>query len=123
MVRIMRAEIRSVISTDIGSTAVEDYRPEDPNDVYLLVRLSLGSDDGAPGEDIFDIVVCTPRALTQRLTSERHIWGRYHLIVATWDWNYIRSVIERLIENACATDWVSIMEQLRGYGDWVDYRQ
>jgi len=115
----MKVEIRELFSTDTGSTALDEYSPGDPANVGILVRSVLGVSE-EPGEDSFDVMVCTPNWLADHLHHhpERHIFGRHHLIVQRWDYVELRKIITGLIERLDGQDWHEFGTRLDGYMHW-----
>jgi hypothetical protein len=71
-----------------------------------------------PGEESFDVVVCTPRWL-QSLTSEQGpVVGRHHLVVNSWDWPQIRSFLTRAVEAHEAPTWGELAPKIGQIGRW-----
>ena len=74
----MRAVVRSVY-LDPDPRGL----PADPSEFLLLARLFVGPSDG-PGEESFDVEVCTPEWLARRCAAEGYVDGR-HTVVMTLD--------------------------------------
>ena len=54
--------------------------PDNPADFFLTVRLFVDPVDG-PGEESFDLVVCSPEWLARCCRTEGMVSGLHHLIV------------------------------------------
>jgi hypothetical protein len=65
----VKGELRGLYSPDIPETDLESFRPEDGDNFALLVTAFVGPSD-APGEEMFDFVVCTPRWLAEHPARE-----------------------------------------------------
>lgn len=116
----MRASVRRLHSPDAD---LEAFRPEDPEDVGILVQVIAGPADG-PGEESFDVVVCTPRWLVGCLRGKGPLVGRHHLIVERFDAAQIRDYITSAVEEEEAPTWRELAERLGRLGRWEfeDYR-
>lgn len=110
----MKATVRHLHSPDAD---LETFSPEDPEDVGLLVQVIAGPADG-PGEESFDIVVCTPAWLDRQVRRSGPLLGRHHLVVARWDGDEVRRFVTRLVEAEHAADWPALAERLGRYGHW-----
>jgi len=60
----MKAVIRSLHSPDVED--LETFEPEEPDLFGALIQMMVGPADG-PGEESFDVVVCTPRWLANEI--------------------------------------------------------
>jgi hypothetical protein len=100
------------------------FLPEDPENVGILVQMMVGPSDG-PGEESFDVVVCTTRWLDSRLEEEGVIWGRHHLIVSFFDLSDVLGLLRRRVESESADTWDELAHRLARVGQWEfeDYRE
>jgi hypothetical protein len=71
----MRAVVRRFHSPDAD---LDRYVPDDREDVGLLVQMLVGPAE-KPGEESFDVVVCTPRWLDRWVREDGPLIGRHHL--------------------------------------------
>ena len=72
----MKASVRTFHSPDVDLVT---HRPGDPGDVGVLIQILAGP-SGGPGEESFDVLVCTPRWLDRRLRDVGPIVGRHYQI-------------------------------------------
>lgn len=110
----MRATVRSISSPDVD---VRDYVPVDAHDDGVLLRVAAGPDNG-PGEETFDVLVCTPLWLQGRVRRDGPQVGRHLLIVDPMD---VGAAVDFLRERFEATDgesWSEIGEKLARLGRW-----
>lgn len=116
----MRAAIRWLGNLDIDD--LETWYPEGESWV-LGLRILAGPDDG-PGEESFDVTICSPAWLSQRVRREGVVDGRHHLVVERFDWPSLRSYIERYVAQCEAGTWREIAGKLARLGHWEfeDYR-
>lgn len=110
----MRAHVREVYSPDID---VERYTPLNPHDDGQWVRFIIGPDN-APGEESFDVLVCTPAWLSDVISTDGPQIGRHHLIVDPMDLNEAITFLRRRFESLTAADWDGLAEKLSRIGHW-----
>lgn len=115
----MRAEIRSIYSTDVDD--LDGYRPSDAA-FCVPVRFLIGP-AGAIGEESFDVLVCSPRWLGQQLELAPVYAPRHHLIVKYFDFAAVRRYVEGRVAQCSGTTWTEVAEQLArlGYWEFEDY--
>ncbi len=117
----MRAVVRSLLLDP-------DPRelPSDPDEFVLLARLFVGPSDG-PGEESFDVEVCTPEWLARRCAAEGFVDGRHTVIttVDTFTEDGLRSFLTRRVENTSGETWHEVAEKVVRLGLWEfeDYRE
>lgn len=84
----------------------------------MLIQALVGPDDG-PGEESFDIEVCTPAWLVARFEEG---WpplpGCGRLIVARYDWPLIEHTLRRHISYLKAPTWHELALKLSRLGRW-----
>lgn len=115
----MRAAIRSI---DLDPDPRQ--LPADPAEFLLLARRYVVPSDG-PGEESFDVEVCTPEWLAQRCTTEVFDNGSHKFIttIDTFSETALRLALTRLVENASGTTWHEVAEKLARFGlcEFEDY--
>lgn len=116
----MKAAVKRFHSPDAD---LESYTPTDAGDVGVLVQIMAGPAD-RPGEESFDVVVCTPRWLAGRADADGPIIGRHHLVVEAWDWPRIRAFLTDEVETHEAPTWQELAGLIGRVGRWEfeDYR-
>ncbi|GAA1941060.1 Imm8 family immunity protein [Agromyces allii] len=117
----MRATLRSLaFEPDPASLSAE------PTEFSLHARFIVGPTDG-PGDESFDITVCTPEWLARACSAAGGIYdARHHVVVnldefdkrAVHDWLALR------VECVEGDTWAEIAERLGRLGHWEfeDYR-
>lgn len=95
----------------------DNYSSLPPGHFGLLVQAMIGP-EGAPGEESFDFVVCTPSWLAERVADDGYVFGRHYLIVKSFDLAVIRTAIVDLCKQASGPDWESVANYLSRFGKW-----
>ncbi len=110
----MRAVVRSV-SLDPDPRDLT----ADPGEFLLLARLMVGPSDG-PGEESFDVEVCTPDWLARRCAAEGFIEGRHKVVttVDTFTESGLRSFLTRRVENVHGQTWREVADKVARLGHW-----
>ena len=87
------------------------------------VRLYVGP-SGGPGEESFDIFVCTPDWLEQEVAERGHRWGRSMLVVAQFDLVEVEKIVKARVATIDGADWSEVARRLALLADWEfqDYR-
>jgi Immunity protein 8 len=116
----VRAGVRRFHSPD---AELDFYVPEDSEDVGLLVQMMVGP-AGKPGEESFDVLVCTPRWLDRRVREGGPLIGCHHLVIERWDAARIRHYLTDAVESEEAPTWPELAIKISRIGKWEfeDYR-
>ncbi len=116
------SEVRALHSPDICQ--LQSDAPHDITNFGILVQALVGP-SGEPGEESFDVVVCTPAWLAQELSQSEYLYGRHHLIVERYDYCLIRRALDETFGGVTGATWAEVAERLARFGHWEfeDYRQ
>src|SRR4051812_21882126 len=116
----MRAVLRRLHSPDVADLPA--FAPESAEFGFLL-QLMIGPEDG-DGEESFDLVVCTPGWLAQRLV-DRPLLGRGYLFVQEYRFQALESYLRRLVEQVEGTSWGEVAGKLSRFALWEfeDYQE
>lgn len=92
----------------------------------FLARLYVGPSDG-PGEESFDVQVCSPEWLAARCAEQGFVDGR-HMVVTSLDRFSeagLRSFLTRRVENQSGDTWHEVAAKVARLGLWEfeDYRE
>ncbi|WZO43478.1 immunity 8 family protein [Microbacterium sp. LWO13-1.2] len=95
----------------------------DPSDDGQWIRLLIGPDIG-PGEESFDILVCTPRWLARRVEESGPILGRHMLVMSSLNLSEAVRVLRTAAESVSGEMWRDVVFELAQIGFWEfqDYR-
>jgi hypothetical protein len=93
--------------------------PGDAVSFVFGVQLLVGPADG-PGEESFELTVCSPEWLAERCRSGGPVNGLHHVIVGwdTCDERVLRSWLEARVHAVEAATWAGVAGQLRFLGGW-----
>jgi hypothetical protein len=118
---MMRGAIRRFHSPDVD---LETFRPTRADDCGILVQVLVGPADG-PGEESFDVVVCTPRWLERQVREDGPLLGRHHLVMDKYDVARMRSFLTEEIESLEASTWSELASKIGRIGKWEfeDYEE
>lgn len=118
----MKPEIKAIYSFDIED--LETYKPPDATSFAFHLRLIAGP-QSEPGEESFDLRVCTPNWLLENHAREDVIIGRHLLIVMEYDYQRILKTITKFLETCTGNTWTEVAEKLGrlGYWEFEDYTE
>ena len=111
----MRAVLKSLSLDPDPSTL-----PADPSEFVLLARMIVGP-AGAPGEESFDVTVCSPEWLAETCREVGGICGaRHHLVVSLDDFDVrvLRAWLAARVQDVEADTCPEIGERLGQLGSW-----
>ena len=118
----MKPEIKSIYSFDVED--LETYKPTDPTSFAFHLRLIAGP-QSEPGEESFDMKVCTPKWLLENHGAEEVIIGRHLLIVMEYNYRRIVKRIKEFCDTCTGDTWTEVAEKLSrlGYWEFEDYTE
>ena len=113
----MKPALRRLHSPDADD--LQAYAPSSPS-FSLLVQILVGPSDG-PGEESFDVVVCSPEWLADRGGPTI---GRHHIIGTRYDYDELLTLILDDLEGCDGKDWAEVGAKVGRLGRWEfeDYR-
>lgn len=111
----MRPQLKAVHSPDVED--LESFASPDAERFGVLVQLMIGP-EGEDGEEAFDVVICTPLWLAERLKEADVLDLRHHLLVGSWEWNAILNHIQRFLSSVEASSWLEVASIVARMGKW-----
>jgi hypothetical protein len=115
----VRAALRSIDLEPDPRTLADD------DDFAFRVRLIVGPSDG-PGEESFDLTVCSPAWLVAQVASKGFIDGRHLLITTIESFSEadLRAYLTKRIAGVSGETWNEVANNLARLGHWEfeDYR-
>jgi hypothetical protein len=111
----MRAVLRSLHSPDIPDLA--HFMPEGRDDFAFLLQMLIGPQD-APGEESFDVFVCTPKWLLDHHQPRDIVEGRHKLIVLEYDFRRLNDFITRWVGACEGATWQELAQRIGRLGRW-----
>ena len=118
----MRARLRRLHSPDVFDLRV--YRPPAADSFAFLLQVIVGP-EGEPGEESFDIMVCTPRWLEQNHEKGDIVIGRHLLLVFEYDYDRLVRFVKTHVEQSSGETWFEVAQKLGRLGKWEfeDYQR
>jgi hypothetical protein len=118
---MVTAKVKALYSLEVDN--LEQYAPDAPDRFLLQIRAIVGP-KGAPGEESFDIRVCTPAWLADVCEAEGFVVGRHYVVVAKYDFAALKSVVTKLIESCSGNSWQEVAQKVAriGYWEFEDYQ-
>jgi immunity protein 8 of polymorphic toxin system len=107
----MKPALRRLHSPDADD--LREFVPSSPA-FSLLVQVLVGPSDG-PGEESFDVVVCSPEWLAER---GRPIIGLHHIIVTRYHYDELLGVVLDYLDHCDGKDWGEVATKVGRLGRW-----
>jgi len=111
----MEAALKGLSSSDIPD--IEKYQPLHDDNFGFVLRALVGP-SGHPGEESFDITVCTPKWLEEQYGSSEAVLGLHKLIVFRYDYLELRRFIEKYLMHCSGNSWPEIAQKVALLGQW-----
>jgi hypothetical protein len=120
---VVRADLKRMYSIELP-VSLEKHCPADPENFGLSIRLEVGL-VGSDATDLFDLFVCTPYWIKERLAQEGAAWGRHTLLIPKYDYDLIVQAITKRTDACQGKDWPEIANKLARFTAWEfeDYQQ
>jgi hypothetical protein len=112
--RMMRAGLLQIVFDPDPRTL-----PRDAAGFAFGARLMIGR-QGGPGEESFDLTVCSPEWLAERCRNGEPINGLHHVIVdwESFDKRVLRRWLQDRVDAVGAATWQGIADRLGRIGWW-----
>jgi Immunity protein 8 len=117
----MIAEIKHLYSPD-----VEDLPHWNPGSEEFAILLQIiAGPAGSPGEESFDVTLCSPAWIVRQAAKEKIIQGRHLLIATEYDYTLISDFISEYVSSCQGQTWQEIASKLARIGRWEfeDYQE
>jgi hypothetical protein len=111
----MRAELKRLHSPDIEN--LRDYLPKDQHNFGFLLQLIAGP-LSEPGEESFDVFVCTPEWIELHHPPTEIVIGRHILIVFEYDFDRLFRFLQEYFSRCSGSTWQEIAVKLSRLGKW-----
>ena len=111
----MRAVLRRLHSPDVYDLAA--FRSSEKDNFAFLLQILVGPDTG-PGEESFDVFVCTPRWLLDNHSDEEIVIGTHKLIMFSYDYERLYRFIQEKLSEARGSNWQELASRLARLGRW-----
>lgn len=116
----MKAELKGIHSPDVDLT---DSGAEPAVDA-LLVQLMIGPEN-APGEEAFDLIVCTPEGRARDVDPQGSEPNEFTLVLDRIDIALIRRYVDDFLRDLERPTWEELATEIGRIGKWEfrDYRR
>jgi hypothetical protein len=110
----MRAELRRIHSPDVA-----DLRSWSPpaEEFAVLIQLVVGP-SGEPGEESFDVTLCTASWLARRAGSDGVIDARHHVVMESYDYDRVEQYFTRRVSACEGATWREVAAKVGRIGRW-----
>lgn len=118
----MTPKLRGFHSPDVAD--FDNYEPANKTDFFFLLQIIVGPNDG-PGEESFDVVVCSPNAFAREIGPETIEMGRHHLFMNNYSHDALVSFIRQYCDRCSGATWDDVAAKLGRLGKWEfeDYHE
>ena len=114
----MKAVIVRYHSSDIYE--LESYKPEQEDFFGFSLQMEIGSSE-VGGEEIFELLVCTPRWIEEKLLYEDVVFGEHLLIVRRYAFDQIHQKLSAYVSQIEEDSWVQVALKIDRIAHW-EYR-
>jgi hypothetical protein len=118
---MINAKVRGIFSVEMDE--LELHVPLDTQNFSAVVRVMVGPRDG-DGEESFDINVCSPEWLKERVELDGFALGLHRLFIESYDPARIRKLITKFVEKYSGESWQELGLKLSriAYWEFQDHR-
>lgn len=89
----MKPIIKHLHSPDIEN--LKDFKQAEGSSFGFLLQIFIGPEN-SPGEETFDVTICSPEWLVQNLEKDRFLIGRHYLISKNFDYENFLSFFQNI---------------------------
>ncbi len=110
--RKVEPELKLLQSPDVPD--LKQFEPSGP--FGILVQAIIGPGD-SPGEESFDIILCTPEWFAAHTTGPVTS-GRHYLFVETFNFEILEAYLRNYCSRCADTSWSLVAQKLGRLGKW-----
>lgn len=115
----MTPVIRYILSPDIEN--LEDLIMPPGSKFCFFLQMIVGPDNG-PGEESFDIHICSPSWLEEKLKNDpyknSYLIGRHYLFLYDFNYDKVFSILSKIINGCKGNTWNECALKLSRFGYW-----
>ena len=118
---MMTAQIKRLHSPDVYDLVT--YVPSPGDKFGFLLQMIVGP-DGEDSEESFDLTVCTPSWLAEKLGPSELLIGRHYLLIHRYEYPRLKRFLMDYCAKCEGQSWTEVAEKLGRIGKWEfeDYR-
>jgi hypothetical protein len=115
------AELKRLHSPDVED--LSEWTPE--SDEFAILLQIMAGPEGSPGEESFDVTLCTPAWIKSQAEREGIVEGRHLLIISQYSYDRLHRYISKYLSSCKGDTWQEVAARLARFGHWEfeDYRQ
>jgi Immunity protein 8 len=116
----LSAKLKRLHSPDVYD--LDSFAPTDQEKFVIFIQAMFGPSEGE-GEESFDIIVCNPEWLKQKVAQEKVYNARNHLIVNSFNVNELKEYLNNYAQSCLGRNWLEVAAKLAEIGRWefADY--
>lgn len=111
----MKAVLKQIFSLVVDD--LETFSPKIKDHFGFSIRLVFEGDTGL-GEDCFDVVVCSPKWISQQLNKVGILNARHHLVMSEFDYPKLISYVREFTLTCRGEEWSDVAKKLSRLGKW-----
>lgn len=111
----MKIKIKRLHSPDIQD--LQQFSPLEKDNFGFLLQVMIG-EKGQEGEESFDIMVLTPKWLTENYNNNDIVFGFHHIIMFDYNYQLLLNKLINYIENINADNWDEFGNKINLIGKW-----
>jgi hypothetical protein len=117
----MKAQLKRLHSPDVRDLRI--FEPQNPTNFQVFVQAMVGP-EGDDSYESFDLIVCTPHWLAEKIAREGPVLGLHHIVVAGFDYAELLKFIQGFCSSCEGESWkdVAVKVALLGRWEFEDYR-
>jgi hypothetical protein len=103
----VKAELKRLHSPDVLD--LPNWTPES-EDFAILIQV-MAAPEGTPGEEAFDLTLCTPGWISDALATEKVMMGRHLLVMPGFDYDQLLGYIADYVTSCEGETWIDVAEK------------
>jgi Immunity protein 8 len=110
----MIAELKRLHSPDVADLRI--WKPES-DEFAILLQVMVAPED-SPGEESFDVTLCSPEWVVARAAERKILEGRDLLITSGYNYELIHEYISKYVSSCEGQNWQEVAHKLSRLGRW-----
>lgn len=111
----MKPRIVRLHSPDVYD--LESYRPDIYDNFGFLLQI-MAAPEGSPGEESFDVVVCTIRWFADQHLKDGIASGMHFIFMEKYDYEALKKMINDFSDKCIGENWMQVAGKLGRLGQW-----
>jgi len=118
-IKKLQPVVRSICLRTVGGgfAELEEFKPEDPSNFEIDLEIFVGF-EASPGEERFDLTVCTPHWILELLKEDDPMMGHGIIIVSNYSYPQIVEYIKSYVKMCVGSNIDDAMRRVGLLGEW-----